>query len=295
MFEYPLKKRELFIFLQQPYPAPEFDAALSLLINESIIYDVGGFFSLQNNLQLAERRNKGNAKAERMLKKASVVAKLLSKFPYVRGVAISGSLSKNFADETADIDFFIIAAKNRLWIARTWLHAFKKLTFLFNKQHFFCMNYFIDELQPAIVEKNIYTATEIVTLLPLYGIEVFEKFFVANSWTKEFLPNNYMRINHAKPIKTNWFKEIVEKSLNNRAGNFFENRFMNMTAKSWNAKTKRNKRNSHGVVMSLNASKHWAKPDPVNFQDKLLKHYENKLADIFENYENVSSLTAGGI
>ncbi|MEP7163284.1 MAG: hypothetical protein ABI741_01250 [Ferruginibacter sp.] len=291
IFDYPLKKREIFIFLGHADEGHEFEQALNTLLNEAAVFKVGEFYSLHNNFSLSERRTRGNEKAMLMLKKANKVAALISRFPYVRAVAVSGSLSKNFADDTADIDFFIIAAANRLWIARTFLHLFKKLTFLVNMQHFFCMNYFVDEAAPEIVEKNIYTATEIATLLPLRGNAVFEKFYAANSWTKDFLPNNYMRISSAKEITGAWFKFIVEKLLNNKIGDRLDSFLMKLTDKSWSAKTRRNKRNTRGVLMSLRASKHYSKPDPANFQYKLLQLYENNLSDIFNQYEHSSRLT----
>ena len=291
MFDYPLRKREIFLFLQHEDALHEFDRALDLLIEESAVYKVGEFYSVQNNFSLSERRLRGNEKAIQMLQKADKIAAFLSGFPFVRGVSVSGSLSKNFADDTADIDFFIITAANRLWIARSFLHMFKKLTFLFNKQHYYCMNYFVDEAEPLIIEKNIYTATEIATLLPLRGTVVFQNFYTANSWTKNILPNNYMRISSAKQTSNNWLKSIMEWLLNNRLGDMLDNFFMKMTAKSWNAKTLRRKKNNRGIVMSLQAGKHYSKPNPANFQQKLLQLYENNLTDIFNQYEHSSRLT----
>lgn len=258
---------------------------------QSAVYRVGEFYSLHNNFSLSERRLKGNEKAAKMLQKAGKAAAIIARFPFVRAVAISGSLSKNFADEHADIDFFIITAANRLWIARSFLHAFKKLTFLFNMQHFFCMNYFIDEAELAIIEKNIYTATEIATLLPLRGITVFEKFYAANSWTKNFLPNNCMRVSRAKEIKSGWIKSIPEKLLDNRIGNMLDNFLLKLTAKSWAAKERNQKRNNRGVVMSLHTGKHYSKPNPANFQQKLLQRYESSLEELFDRYEVSCGLT----
>ena len=134
-------------------------------------------------------------------------------FPFVKGIAVSGSLSKYFADEKTDIDFFIITTANRLWIARTILHIFKKFTYLLKMQDLFCMNYFIDEAELGILEKNIYTATEIATILPLFGYKIFDSFFKVNSWTRSFFPNKYMYMPPAKDIKRTWFKYLVEKSL----------------------------------------------------------------------------------
>ena len=257
-------------------------------MNENVIYKLSEFYSIRNYSSLADRRLKGNALAEAMIKRAGSNARFLAGFPYVRGVAISGSLSKDFADETADVDFFIITAPNRLWIARSFLHAFKKLTFLFNKQHWFCMNYFIDEVQPAILEKNIYTATEIATLLPLYGTESFEKFYASNAWMNKLLPNHIRRISSARPIKKNVLKFFVEKLFNNTIGEWLDNLLMKVTIRRWNKKEQTKNQKARGIILRLDAAKHHAKPDPANFQNKLLKHYETKLSAIFENLENIA-------
>jgi predicted nucleotidyltransferase len=166
MFDYPLTYSEIFLFLENKYRQSEFSEALNSLVFNKMIFQFDKYYSLKNDYGLIARRNKGNEKAAELIKKAKEVGRLLIKFPYVRGVGISGSLSKNFADNKSDIDLFIITKKNRLWVARSFMHCFKKLTFLMNKQHHYCMNYYIDEEQLQIVEKNIYTAIEVGTLIP---------------------------------------------------------------------------------------------------------------------------------
>lgn len=285
MFDYPLKKNEIFLFLGHNDDFSEFERALNFLTNDSVIFKIGEFYSLHNNFALSLKRQKGYEKAIGMLKKAEKAAKLISAFPFVKGVAISGSLSKYFADERTDVDFFIITARDRLWIARTLLHLFKKFTYLFNMQDFFCMNYFIDESEPLILEKNIYTATEVATILPVRGIDAFETFFKANSWTKNFLPNKNIYLPEIKTTKKTWLKSIVEKMLHNRLGDYLDNFMMNWTARSWNSKTLSNKKNSKGMLLSMHIGKHFSKPNPDMFQKKLLQRYENSLTDIFKYYE----------
>ena len=285
MFDYPLKKREIHSFLGHAADMNEFEQALNILVTELVVFKIGEFYSISNNYKLAEKRRKGNEKASLLLKKAARAAKLVAAFPFVRGVAVSGSLSKNFADDKADIDFFIITAPNRLWIARTLLHIFKKFTFLLNKQDMFCMNYFIDEAEPCIQEKNIFTATEVVTILPLCGNTVFEIFFAINNWTKAFLPNNYMRVASGGAMRKWWLKSAIEKMFSNKLGEWLDNFLMRLTAKSWDKKTRNKKTNSKGMIMSMHTGKHFSKPNPVNFQRKLLQRYENSLAEIFKQYE----------
>jgi predicted nucleotidyltransferase len=285
LFDYPLRKREIFIFLGHCDDFHEFEMALNKLAGESVIYKIGEFYSLQNNYALSERRYKGNEKAASMLKKAEQAANIISAFPFVKGVAVSGSLSKHFADENADIDFFIITEANRLWIARTFLHLFKKLTFLFNKQDNFCMNYFIDEAEPGILEKNLYTATEIATILPLHGARAFGIFYTVNDWARVFLPNKYMDASHAKEIKRTWYKYIAEKIFSNRLGNSLDNFLMKLTAGRWDSKTRLKRKDSKGFLLGMHTGKHFAKPNPEHFQKKLLQRYENSLNEIFNRYE----------
>jgi hypothetical protein len=285
MFDYPLKKNEIFLFLGHCNDYREFEQALSNLLKDSAVYKMADFYSLQNDFKLAIRRFRGNEKAIFMLKKAEKAATIISAFPFVRGVAVSGSLSKYFADEQSDIDFFIITQANRVWIARTLLHIFKKLTFIVRKQGYFCMNYFIDEKDPAIMEKNIYTAMEVATVLPLRDNGTFDQFFKANSWASVFFPNKFL---HSPPVKKtgkSWIKSLIEKSLNNSFGDSLDNFLMNQTAKSWNAKTRSNKTDNKGMLMSMFVGKHVSKPNPEIFQKKILQTYENGLSEIFKRCE----------
>lgn len=280
MFNYPLTAGEIFLFLQNKHGQYDFDENLKCLLANNQVYCFDKFYTLQNNSALTERRYRGNQKAAELIGIAEKVSDILIRFPYVRGIAISGSLSKNYADENSDIDFFIITAKNRLWIARTLMHGFKKLAYLVNRQGYFCMNYYIDKQQLEIVEKTIYTAIEVVTLIPLQGDGQFEKFYAANAWTREFLPNKIMRVSSAKPVKWSFLKWLAELLLNNPLGNAIDDALMKVTARRWMAKTMNQQRNAKGAIMAMDVNKHYSKPDPRNFQYKLLAQYRQKLANI---------------
>jgi len=285
LFDYPLSRAEIFLFLKNKYDFEDFESALKYLLESGVVHQFDRFYTLKNDHHLIVRRNEGNKKAEALIKTAEKVGDFLIKFPYVRGIAISGSLSKNFADDDSDIDLFIITAKNRLWIARTIMHFFKKLTFLFNKEHLFCMNYYIDEQQLEITEKNLYTAIEIGTLIPLQGDAVFERFYSANIWTRGFLPNKNMRIASAKPVKSGFFKRVIEVIFNNPAGKALDNMLMNITSSRWLKKTQQKKLNNHGILMGMATGKHFAKPDPRNFQINLLARHEHRVSRIMRVYE----------
>ena len=132
LFDYPLTPEEIYRNLPTNHVnLTEIESELHSLSTKSIIFRLGAFFSLQNNLSLETRRLKGNLLAKKYKSIAIQKAKLIARFPFVQGVMISGSLSKGYADDQSDIDFFIITKPGRLWIARTLLVLYKRI-FLFN-------------------------------------------------------------------------------------------------------------------------------------------------------------------
>jgi len=277
IFDYPLSQRDIKSFLECHLHDEVLTRALRQLISDRIIFKTGEFYSLQNNLQKAEKRLQGNLRAQKLLPRAAKIGAFLYKFPYVRAVAVSGSLSKNYADEKADIDFFIIAKENRLWIARTILHLFKKLTFLFGRQHFYCMNYFIDEKALIIPERNIYTAMEVVTLMPLAGNYTMNKFFEVNSWTEKWFPEYESGENLRISEKESWFKKFTERFFNKRKGDSLDDFLFALTTRRWQKKAREGRKNSKGKIMNLITGKHFSKSNPEAFQEKVVAMYQNKI------------------
>lgn len=280
IFHYPLTKNEIRQFLGKPYDEESLDKTLRELSARQIIFLHLGFYSLHNKPLLSYRRTEGNARAEAMLPKAFRIGRFLFKFPFVRAIGISGSLSKNFADETADIDFFVITKANRLWIARTIMHLFKKLTFITGHQHYFCMNYYIDEQSMLIDSQNIFTAIEIGTLLPVTGQETLDNFFRINNWSRNFFPTReYKQLQNTKQSRHR-LKSCAEWMFANRLGDNLDNWLLKITTRRWQQKSKKGMRNKNGNTMSLVTGKHFSRSNPGAFQEKVLAKYEQKLIDL---------------
>lgn len=283
-FNYPLSREDIYSFLPQDYNRNAVDDTLVLLAEDKFIYRLEEFYSLQDNHVQVEKRRCGNQRALQQLEIAKKVARLLSRFPFVQTVAVSGSLSKFYADEKTDIDFFIITSANRLWIARTCMHILKKLSYLAGKQHWFCMNYYVDEMAMEIKEKNIFTAMEIVTLLPMQGIQPFKAFIAANSWTNNFFPQ---RINPfyeaAAEVKKGFIRKSFEKIFNSKLGDITDRWLMNITGSRWKKKSE----NKHGKRIGMIVNRHFSKPDPKNFQVKVVQQYERSVKELLKSIERV--------
>ncbi len=282
LFQYPLTRTEIGQFHAANIPHAEIDEALDILLGEKMIFLLDEFYSLHNEPGLAERRRNGNRLAASQMQTAGRVARFLAKFPYVKGIAVSGSLSKNFATKNTDIDFFIVTEANRLWIARTVMHLYKKFTFLTGRQHWYCMNYYVDVKCMEIKEKNIFTAIESVTLLPMQGKKALDDFMQDNNWASAYFPLKKIVTEGTPEISPGLLRKGVEKIFNNRLGDKVDTWLMKITEKRWHKKTRQHQLNSSGHVMSMVASRHVSKPDPKNFQDKVIEKYRAKVQQLLQ-------------
>lgn len=104
--------------------------------------------------------------------------RLYKSLPFVEHIYLCNSLTFNHLDEESDIDLFIIASPNRLWIARLWsrwlfsLLGLKRWGNLTRKK--FCLSFYVTtdhlnlydiSLQPY----DIYLTYRIAHLVPLYS------------------------------------------------------------------------------------------------------------------------------
>ena len=270
VFNYPLNCDEIREFLPRRCPEHIFLESLRLLLEEGSIHFFESYYSLHPNPLLLHRRRMGNRRADKMLGAARRTGRFLYRFPFVKAVGISGSLSKHYADEKADFDFFIITAANRHWIARTLMHLFKKLTYLAGMQHRFCMNYYIDEKALLIPDQNVFTAVEMKTLLPVGGAGMMHRFFQLNDWTNDFLPQKKFRLQEGQEVKTGFFKRLGQRLF----GFDGLNRYLyRLTAARWKQKELRGAKNEKGICMGLIAGEHFAKADPGGFQELVLRRH----------------------
>ncbi|MBS1509610.1 MAG: nucleotidyltransferase domain-containing protein [Bacteroidetes bacterium] len=288
LFHYPVTRDEILSFHEDRIAALAIDIALEQLVRRQYVFLLDGFYSLHNDHALVQRRLEGNRLAVQYMHTAAKVSKFLSAFPFIKGIAVSGSLSKNFATADSDIDFFIVTAANRLWIARTLMHLYKKLTFLTGRQHWYCMNYYVDEAQLEIPEQNIFTAMEIITLVPMQGKTGLNNFFNNNVWTKQYFPVHQYNNMHTHEIEPGVFRKWIERVLQGKKGDWLDQCLMRITDKRWKKKSLQHKVNSRGVHLGMVVDRHCSKPDPKNFQEKIITQYENKVQQLLQQHRNAA-------
>ncbi len=278
VFGHPLTLAEIREFNRIPSCNEEFiESALMELISMDLVHTSRGFFFLGNDGTVVDRRIAANNLARKRMQSAWHYSTLIARFPFIRAVMISGSLSKGVMDADDDIDFFILTAPGRLWIARVMLTIYKRI-FLLNSHRNFCLNYFVDEDHLTIPDQNIFTATEIGLILPMYNRELYRRFLNENAWFRSYYPN----LPEVVTVKNNpdrFLAELFEMLFSGRLGNKLDDYCMNITRRFLARKYRNMKPERFDA--DLETSKSVSKHHPNSQQFRVLDSYR-KISRILE-------------
>jgi hypothetical protein len=278
IFSYPLTAEEIHRFSPFKSTQQQVQNALNQLVERGIIFKHQDFYLDENNPAHVHERIRGNLRAMELLKSSRRYVKIIAAFPFVKSIAISGSLSKFYSGKKEDIDYFIITEADRLWIARTLLHLFKKLTFVTGQQHFFCMNYFIDTKALALEQRNQYVAIELVTLLPAFNDTMIMKVIAENSWVRDFVPNHpgVTNLNYLVKMGNHPLKTFLEKAINLFNPGLLNRKLMALTDRKWRKKWKFAGFHEEEYNKALQTELHISKNHPEDFQKKVLEELKKQ-------------------
>jgi hypothetical protein len=93
----------------------------------------------------------------------------------------------NNVDREPDIDYFIVTARGRLWTVRAMALAVARVAALQGIR--LCPNYLVSEDTLIFPQQTLYTAHELAQMVPIFGLEVYERICQLNAWKNRFLPN----------------------------------------------------------------------------------------------------------
>lgn len=184
-----------------------------------------GFYFLSGRDKLVEKRIRNYNLYNHKIQKALAAARIMSFLPGLEMVAACNNFSYS---KDSDIDVFIITQKNRLWLTRLLVSL--AMQFAHMRRHGekiedrICLSFYISEdnldLSSLALRKqeeifDPYFIHWINDLLPIYGEDMFAKFWQANSWSKDFLPNTKMpSLSPSFLIRDNVFSKMTKTFLN---------------------------------------------------------------------------------
>lgn len=273
-FEHPLAQDEIRQYLRCKATTEELQIALEALIAEDMVCSGKGYFALVNKYQLCTVRAQMESVNRSYLRIGKFMGRVIQFFPYVKGVMISGSLSKMgiVNEKDADIDFFIITKHNRVYICRLILTAFKKL-FLLNSKKYFCINFFRDENHLKFKSLDIYTATELTSLIPVGGRGAYDRLIRANRVDlSEFFPN-FHNIAAGDAVGS-------EQKTQNNCGNTLN--VVEKKARELFTVKAQKKYNTHDENVAIDYQPNSSAHFPESRHRAILEHYKHKCARIDE-------------
>lgn len=198
IFDYPLKKQEIYKYLIENKKVNEesFDKILSLYNHQIVLKD--NYYCLLGRENIIKKRIQREKESKIKLQIAQIIIKRISFLPTILFIGISGALAMKNAEKKDDIDLFIIMKKNTLWSTRLFLIILLKIMGKYRKRgdknvaNKICLNMFLNEnnLRLPIKRQNLYSAHEIIQLLPIFQRQNTYKIFLnSNKWVYKFLPN----------------------------------------------------------------------------------------------------------
>lgn len=124
------------------------------------------------------------------------VAGVLAYVPFVRMLAVTGSLSFGNARPSSDLDLLVVVKSGRIWTARALLLGIAGLLGR-RRRHWdrqapdkACLNHYLTTRSLAIAPeiRNIFTAVLFTHAVPIYGQATYREFLLQNStWYKRFI------------------------------------------------------------------------------------------------------------
>lgn len=176
-------------------------------------------YALPNRQHLFALADRRQTQAARMWPKARRYGGLLGQLPFVRMVAVTGSLAVDNPTRAADIDYFVVTAPDRLWLARLFILIVGRLARRDGIE--ICPNYIITERQMVLADRGLYEARELVQMVPLSGHDVYRTLMAANEWLVDFLPNA-RTIPIGMDVPRSPWQRAAESVLRGRIGDWLE-------------------------------------------------------------------------
>ena len=188
VFDFPLDRNEVFRYCVSPGGTRrEVDAAIDQLLERGRICTVGRHLFLPGREITVFCRRSLAPPSRRAWRTAHRWGRVLWALPFVRMVAVTGSLAVESKRADQDIDFLVVAAPNRLWLTRGLCLLVWRVARLLGVR--LCPNYLVTTRALAVGQRDLYTARELVQMVPLHGRDVACRFGETNRWSLDFLPN----------------------------------------------------------------------------------------------------------
>lgn len=159
LFSYPLTAYEVWYFLDRKFSLLSVIQSLDGLVAINIIEKRLGFYFLigkEENINIRQARYNYSCKKIKIARRFSFI---FSFFPGVKAVAVANFIGSHNLRAESDIDFFIITARNQLWLSRLFCTGFAKIMRSRptnkKKKNKICLSFYISEEVLSLAELEL--------------------------------------------------------------------------------------------------------------------------------------------
>ncbi|MFN7142395.1 MAG: hypothetical protein ACK4YP_01365 [Myxococcota bacterium] len=197
IFRHPLTEAELRRLCGFPVSAD-----VDRLVVAGTLERFGGHVTLPGRAAHVPRRVERTAAAERRWPAAMRAGRVLAAFPWVRGVLVTGGLSKQSTEPDGDVDFLLLVEPGSVWAAKSALQGLRRVL-PESGRDLFCTNYLLATDALALDDRNVFTAMELATAVPLHGADACVALLEANrAWAERHVPGYAWSLARARNAPT---------------------------------------------------------------------------------------------
>jgi hypothetical protein len=223
VFDFPFTACEVYRYL--PRVSASYDDVSRALMADPRFINKGKYFLLVGREHIISIREQRAAHSKKLLPYGLKYGRILGSLPFVRMVALTGSLAVMNISKNVDFDYMLVTQPGRLWTARACALLFNRLTKSFG--HTICPNLIISENCLKWHQQDLYSAHEFCQMIPITGIETYRKLISTNDWIRDFLPNAYVESGSLPLEKSSSFQKLLEFPLRGKLGGRTERWEMN--------------------------------------------------------------------
>jgi hypothetical protein len=185
VFDYPLTLVEIHRYLTGLSASRQ--TISELADSGRFLEHIGDYYTLPGRASIVLTRKRREKEAVRLWRAARTFGRMILGLPFVRMLAVTGSLAMNNVEANADIDYLVVTTPGRLWSCRLSVLVVARLAALQGVS--LCPNFLLTTDVLEIPAHSLYAAHEFAQMVPLSGLDVYREMRTLNPWVNDFLPN----------------------------------------------------------------------------------------------------------
>lgn len=168
-------------------------ATIDELVEHSAILRTHGFIMLPGRQSLVLERIRSEKYSVAKIKRAAQLVRRIAWVPFIRMIALTGSLSMKRGDHASDWDLFVVLSRGAIWRGRTLLSLV--LQFIGKRRHGqhienrACLNHFVTDGSLEIAMQDYFSASEYRFMYTFLGRDIERRFELVNRWITRIKPN----------------------------------------------------------------------------------------------------------